>query len=254
MTARLRVELRAAAAALTFLTRVPLGRLYLGGEDVRRAGVAFAPLGAGIGAVAGGLTVALAGALTPLLAAAVAIAGVTALTGALHLDGLADTADALGAPTRERALSIMRDHAVGAYGTSAIGLDLLLKTAALAALAHDSRALPAAIAAGALSRATPVLLAAALPYARAGQGAAAPLVAGGWRRAALAGVVAVALALLAARRDGLLMSGCALAVAISLGFALRRWLGGVTGDTLGSSVELTETAVLVVAVAAGGAR
>ncbi len=170
---RRRPELRAAVAALAFLTRVPVGRrLVLDGGDVARAGPAFPLIGACLGAVVGGIAAGLASPLSPLLAAALAIGAGTLLTGALHLDALADTADALGGRSRERALEIMRDHAIGAYGAAAIALDLLVKAAAIAALARDGHVLPFAIAAGALSRAVPVPLAAALPYARPGEGLA----------------------------------------------------------------------------------
>src|SRR5713226_885335 len=132
---RHRTELRGLAAALTFLTRIPLGRrLVLDGDDVARAGPAFPLVGAGIGAAVGGIAAALAHPLSPLLAVALALAVGALLTGALHLDALADTADALGARSRERALEIMRDHAVGAYGAVAIALDLLIKGAALSVL------------------------------------------------------------------------------------------------------------------------
>lgn len=247
-------ELRAVAAALTFLTRIPLGRwLALDGDDVTRAGLAFPLVGAGLGAAVGGIAAALAEPLSPLLAAALALAAGTALTGALHLDALADTTDALGAHSRERALEIMRDHAIGAYGAVAIVLDLLIKAGALASLTHNEHALPFAVAAGALSRAVPVLLAATLPYARPGEGAAASFTQGARWRAVAAAAIALGIAAAAAGIDGLLVGACVAVVALLLGIALSRWLGGVTGDTLGAAVELSEATVLVVAVALVGA-
>lgn len=250
-----RTELRALLAALTFLTRIPLGRrLVLDGSDVARAGPAFPIVGAGIGAAIGGIAAALAHPLSPLLAVALALAAGTALTGALHLDALADTADALAARSRERALEIMRDHAIGAYGAVALALDLLIKAGALTSLVTHEHVLRFAVAAGALSRLTPVLLAASLPYARAGGGAGASLARGGRPRAAIATVVAVAIAVVAAGIDGAVVAACAAAAAGLLWFVLRRWLGGVTGDALGAAVELTEATVLVVAVALVGAR
>ncbi|MDX6516540.1 MAG: adenosylcobinamide-GDP ribazoletransferase, partial [Gaiellaceae bacterium] len=86
-------EGRALVAALSFLTRVPVGgSLVLDGDDVARGGVAFPLVGAGIGAAVGGIATALAHSLTPLLAVALALAAGTLLTGALHLDALADSA------------------------------------------------------------------------------------------------------------------------------------------------------------------
>jgi adenosylcobinamide-GDP ribazoletransferase len=248
-------ELRAAVAALAFLTRIPVGRrLVLDGGDVARAGPAFPLIGAGLGAVMGGIAASLATPLSPLVAVGLALAAATLLTGALHLDALADTADALGGGSRERALEIMRDHAIGAYGAVAIALDLLIKAAALAALVRDGHVLAFAIAAGALSRAVPVPLAAALPYARPGEGLARSLTGSAWARAAVALAIATLIAVLATGLDGLVLAACAAVLAVSLGAAFTRWLGGVTGDTLGAAVELTELAMLVAAVAVAGGR
>src|SRR5205807_10113248 len=93
-------ELRAVAAAVAFQTRLPLGRrIVVGGEDVARSGVAFPLVGAGVGAAVGGVAVALAPHLSPLLAAVIGLAAAALLTGGLHFDAHADTADALGGPT-----------------------------------------------------------------------------------------------------------------------------------------------------------
>jgi adenosylcobinamide-GDP ribazoletransferase len=248
-------ELHALAAALTFLTRIPVGRrLVLGHADLARSGIGFPLVGAGIGAAVGGIADSLAGPLSPLLAAAIALATGVLLTGALHLDALADTADALAARSRERALAIMRDPATGAYGTVAIVLDLLLKLAALSALAQHGHALRFAVAAGALSRISPVALAAALPYARPSGGLGVPLTHTSGPRAALAAAVAFAVAVGAAGLDGAVLAGVVGAATVVFGLAFRRWIGGVTGDTLGAATELSELIALVAAVALIGAR
>lgn len=249
-------ELRSLAAAVAFLTRIPLGRwVPADADDLARAGPAFPLVGAGIGAAVGATVAALAHPLSPLLAVSLALVLAAGLTGALHLDALADTADALGARSREHALAIMRDHTIGSYGAVAILLDLLIKAAALAALVGHGHVVRVAIAAGALSRLTPVLLAASLPYARSAGGLGEPLTGGGRPRAAAASIVALAIAVAAAGADGAILGGCALAVPIVAWCPLRCWLGGVTGDALGATVELTEALVLVLAVAlVGGAR
>jgi adenosylcobinamide-GDP ribazoletransferase len=248
-------ELRGLAAALAFLTRVPLGRgaASLAGEDVARAALSFPLVGALVGAAIGGTAAALSGPLSPLLAAALGVAVGTVLTGALHLDGLADSADALGASSRERALEIMRDHAVGAFGALALLLDVLVKTAALAALARHGHALAFAVVAGAASRWSPAAVAAALPYARRGSGTAHSFARTPPWRAVGAGALAAALAASVAGTDGLYALAVAAVATVALGVALRAWLGGVTGDTLGAAVELSEVAVLVAAVALTGA-
>lgn len=219
------------------------------GSDVAR-GAPFYPLvGAGIGALVGVTAAALADPLTPLLAAALALFVGAVVTGALHLDALADCADALGA-TPERALAIMRDHAVGAFGASALVLDQLVKAAALAALASERRVIAATVTAAALARAAPVLIAAALPYVRA-SGTASALLSIGRRRAIAAAPIAALLAVAVFGKNGLILAASALAVMAVIGLFARRWLGGITGDVLGATVELVETAVLVVAVSLG---
>jgi len=230
---------RTPVAAVGFLTRIPLGARY----DVAAGAALFPVVGAGIGAAVGGTAYGLARILPPLAAAAIALVFGALVTGGLHLDGLADSADALGARSRESALTIMRDHAVGTYGTVALVLDLLVKAAALAALAGRSRLVLEALAAGALSRAVPVVLALVLPGVRAdGAGAA-------FRVSPAAACIAVVLAAGAAVPVEPLLVAVACVVTLLLWALLGRLLGVHTGDTLGAATELAETVVLVAAAA-----
>lgn len=242
---------RAAAGALAFLTRVPIGRrLVLDAVDVSTGGVFFPLVGAAVGATVAATLVLLDGPLSTLLAAALALAAGTLLTGAMHLDALADTADALGAATRERALEIMRDHATGAYGTAAITLDLLIKTGALTELAAGD-GWRGVVAAAALARAVPLVLAVSLPYARTcAPGAGRLLTDRVTRRRAAGGIViAGAIATLLLGAEALPLLAITAATGAFLLGSFRRRLGGVTGDTLGASLEISETLALVVAAA-----
>src|SRR4051812_12943574 len=119
-------------AALAFLTRIPVGRwVALGADDVGR-GVAFFPVvGAAVGALAGLAAEGLDGPLPALVAGGLGVAAALVLTGALHLDGLADTADAFGSGDRPRRLEIMRDSRIGSFGAAAIALAVLVEAAAL---------------------------------------------------------------------------------------------------------------------------
>jgi adenosylcobinamide-GDP ribazoletransferase len=243
-------ELRGLAAAVAFLTRVPVGRFVsLDVADVARGGALFPLVGAGIGATVGAIADGLADPLTATLAAVLGLAVGTALTGALHLDALADTADALGAQTRQRALEIMRDHAVGAYGAVALVLALAAKIAALAALATRGDALRYAICAASACRVGPVVLSRALPYARPEGGTGGALGATGWTRSVLAVAIAAALCVGFAGFDGAILLAVVAGLVVVAGFSARRWLGGVTGDVLGAATELSEVAALVAAVA-----
>ena len=242
---------RAAAGALAVLTRVPLGgRFTIGAGDVGEGAVFFPLVGTAVGASVAATLVLLDGPLGSLLAAALALVAGTLLTGAMHLDALADTADSLGAVTREHALEIMRDHSVGAYGSAAITLDLLIKTAALAELAGGD-GWRGVVVAAAIARAVPLALASSLPYARVGEPGAGRLLTDRLSRRRAAGgiVVAGAIAALLLGAEAVPLLAIAVATAALLLRWFRRRLGGVTGDSLGASVELSETLALVVAVA-----
>jgi adenosylcobinamide-GDP ribazoletransferase len=243
--------LRAGVAAAGFLTRLPLGHLELGADDVARGSFLFPLVGAGIGALTGLAAVGFATFLPPLLAAGLAVAFEALLTGGLHLDGLADTADALGARSRARALEVMPDPATGAFGATALVVDVLVKVAAVAALLDAPGAVPAVAAAWALGRAAPLALSAVLPYAGSGTGTGRALTdAAGAPRLGLGVALGVGLALVIAGFDaGAAVAGAATA-AVVVGLGARKALGGVTGDVLGAAAELGTTLALVGAVAA----
>jgi adenosylcobinamide-GDP ribazoletransferase len=187
--------------------------------------------------------------LPPAIAAGLAIASAIALTGALHEDGLSDTADGLfGAHSRERALEIMRDSAIGTYGAAALIFSIGLRWAALASLAPWAGA-AALIIAHVVARGS---IAAALnlsPYARKnGTGA---LVSHGISRTELARTLAVAvlLAMLFGGWAGLFAALAGIAAAALLHWRIAGRLGGYTGDTLGAMEQVCEIAILVVLAA-----
>lgn len=244
--------LRAAAAAVAFLTRIPVGRrVRLEADDVAAGAPLLPAVGGAVGAVVGLVADALAGPLPALVAGALGVALAALLTGAMHLDALADTADALGGWNRERALEIMRDHATGAYGTVAVVLVLIVDVAALGALAADGKAAVVALGAGAVGRAAMLPQALALPYARAGEGQGRVLEGMGVAGMA-AGVVVGAALVLPAGAAGLAGLAAAAITALVLGLFYRRWLAGVTGDLLGATAKLAESAFLVAALAVLG--
>jgi len=239
---------RAAAAALAFLTRVPIGsRVTLGPADVARGAALFPVVGAGLGALAGALAAGLDARLSALLAAALAVSLDALLTGAIHLDGLADTADGLGAPTRERALEVMREPAIGSFGATALGLDLVVKTAAVAAVLAGPDPVLVLVAAFAAGRAAPLAPALAFPYARA-EGGTGLVLAGrrAWPAVGLVLGAAIPVAALGLRGGWVVLGG---ALAVLAVVPVARRLGGVTGDVLGATVELATLFALVAAAA-----
>ena len=244
------LPLRAGLAAIAFLTRVPVGRLVaLDAADVARGAALFPLVGAAVGGSAGLLADALVPGLPGLVAGALAVGLAALLTGAMHLDALADTADALGGTSRERALEIMRDHAVGAFGAVAVVVVCLVDASAIAALAVGDDALLAGVVAGGAGRAAILPLARALPYAREGGGQGRVLEGIGWA-GVLVGLGLVSLLAVAGGRPGLVALAAAAVTAALLLVFFRAWLGGVTGDTLGATAKLCETAGLVAFVAA----
>lgn len=239
------------AAATAFLTRVPVGRFVeLDGRSVARAAPVYPLVGAGVGVLAGASVDLLAGPLPAWAAATIGVGLAALLTGGMHLDALADTADALGGTTRERRLEIMRDHAIGTFGVVALVVVLVLEISLLAELGAQDLALVSFTAAGALSRWSALPIAFALPYARDdGQGRA--LTTGISFVAVLLGLaLAAAIAALTLGSDGAAALGAAAGVALVLGVFYRHWLGGVTGDALGAATALAQTACLVAAYGA----
>jgi adenosylcobinamide-GDP ribazoletransferase len=235
---------RALLVACRYLTTLPLPR-GTGGGDLGRAAAWFPAIGLLLGLLlaAGGLVAERA--LPPLVGAVLLVALWAVLTGGLHLDGLADAADGLGAGwTPEERLAIMRDARTGAYGATAIGLVLAAKVAALASLPADLvwRGL---LVAPVLGRLGPVLLARACPPARGeGAGHAFALTV---TPAALTGAAAIAAAatLMVAGPWGAMLLALIGAGTLGFGLYLRVRLGGVTGDCLGALVEGSEAGVLV---------
>lgn len=241
-------SVRAAAGAVSFLTRVPLGRsLDLRGEDVARGAVIFPLVGAAVGALCGGTALAVHHLLPSFAAASVAVTVAALATGGLHLDALADTFDAMGASSRARALEIMRDPRLGSFGAGALVFDSFLRVAAISALLDRGGAFRSLVAAGVLSRASSPALAAVLPSARAEGGVGSVLARVGIPTAAVAVVGALAATVLLMGVDGVWLGVAAVATVAGLGLIYRRWLGGVTGDCLGAAIQLTETIVLVLA-------
>ncbi|MGZ5296116.1 MAG: adenosylcobinamide-GDP ribazoletransferase [Actinomycetota bacterium] len=242
---------RAVLAAAAFLTRLPIDRRgNVRPADVARGVVVFPVVGAAVGGIAAAVAWMMGQAFPVGVAAVGAVAVELILTGGLHVDGLADTFDSYGGDTRERALEIMRDHAIGAYGVAAITVDLLGKAVVIAALVERAGGLWMLVAAGAVSRATAGVLGSVVPYARPSGGTGGVLGEHGrsaW--AVWAALIGLAVASASAGVRGLMACVAAAAAAGVWAWRCRRRLGGMTGDTLGAAVEMTEVIVLLVGLA-----
>jgi adenosylcobinamide-GDP ribazoletransferase len=238
-------------ASVLFLTRLRYGPARpVGGAAIAQAAWAF-PVA--------GILVGLVGAVVYLLAhrlglpswpaAALSVVATMAVTGALHEDGLADTTDGFGGgQTRELKLDIMHDSRIGTYGVCALALSILLRVSALASLADTSLVAAALIASHSAARGIlPVFMYFVPPARREGLSASAgqppreSVIA-----AAALGVLIVALCL------GPLLAIATLILLVVV-VALLAWLSlaqidGQTGDVLGAVEQVSEIAVLLVAL------
>jgi adenosylcobinamide-GDP ribazoletransferase len=239
------------AVATAFFTRIPVTTPACGAEQLAGAAWAFPLIGAGIGGVA-----AFAFLLAQVLglgdwpAAMLAVLAGVVLTGALHEDGLADTADGLiGGRYRNERLAIMRDSRHGTFGVLAIVLSVLLRGAALAGIGEAIYAGLALIAAHGASRAALPLAMRALAPARAdGLGTAAGRPRTLLALGALAIGLLVTLAALGPRR-GAIAFGLAGAALFAFGVLAHRRIGGYTGDVLGAFQQIGEIVMLLTAAA-----
>jgi adenosylcobinamide-GDP ribazoletransferase len=240
-----------------FLSRIPMPPGYFSDttrpSEMRNDTRAFALAGLLIGVFpAAALLVLSAIGMPDLLAAALTILGLVAVTGALHEDGLADVADGFGGGhERERRLEIMRDSHVGSYGVIALAGSIIVRIAALSAILNQIGPLLAGVAimaTAAASRGAVVWLWASLPGAR-DDGVAASAGAppeGAVNLAATSGLAIFAV--LGTIAAGVFNAAVALllAAAVLQGFTrlCQRMIGGVTGDTLGACQQLVEIALL----------
>ena len=246
--------------AVMFLTRIPGPSTWeVGAVEVGHSTAFFPLVGAAIGAIQWCLlwaVVVIAGHVKQVSARPVALpasvlsilitAAAVWLTGALHLDGIADMADGFGGGgTREDVLRIMRDHRIGSFGAVALILVLALKFASIASLIDHGKALPYLVIAPGLARGSMVALGFFLPYARSAEGG----LGGSFQYVGrfellLSSGTALVLAFLAGwRRGGVCVLVTLLASAWNAWRCMRR-IGGITGDTLGANSEICEALIL----------
>jgi adenosylcobinamide-GDP ribazoletransferase len=238
--------------ALAFLT--PFG----GAEEPTPRSLDWFPIvGVLLGMILGGVWWFADGLWPPLVTAALVVAADLAVTGMLHIDGLADAADGLLAPMdRARRLAVMSDPTTGAFGVATVAIVLVLRVAALSALTVAIAPNPLLLAAvWCASRTVMAVIARTLPYAR-NVGLATAFLGGGPLPVALVGtLLASALAIagggeLRSRAVAVLAVGACLATGGLVAAFSQRRIGGFTGDVLGAAGVLGETVALLVLSAA----
>jgi adenosylcobinamide-GDP ribazoletransferase len=243
-------------SALAFLTRVPeslLGPITGERPNFGRAARIFPIAGALVG-LAGGAVIVVAARLgeSTLIASGLAVLAVLLLTGGLHEDGLADTADGFGGgATAERKLEIMDDSRIGTFGASALVFSILLRVGALSSLALGGafRAAWVMVAAEAISRAALVRLWHELPAARAGglSSETGPPD----QQAMLIALVLAGLIVLVTVTPTVGFTAAIVGTLLAIGatYAFTRItaheIGGRTGDTLGACQQIAAISFLI---------
>jgi len=238
--------IRRLLTAIAFLTRIPVNPAQpFDGEDVARASLFFPLVGCLIVLLQWALLLFLdALGVHAVLQALAATTLLMLIGGGLHQDGLADMADGFGgAFERERVLEIMKDSTIGTYGGLALLLALATRISAMVLLIQQDAALIGLLTAAAVSRCS-IVLAWWLPYARdIGTGQSITQLTGPNEVAGALGF-AVIISFICLGLSALTVLFIAALTFVLMAWVCVRKIGGVTGDTLGATTEITDVVLL----------
>lgn len=236
--------------AFAFLTRIPINH----GPQIslRRSAALFPLVGALIGLIGGLVFYVSSAILPPLVSASISILVTVAITGAFHLDGLADICDGLiGGWNREERLKILKDSRHGTYGVAAISLQLILQVCLLSALSPRD-GLFTLIVLHTLSRLVPIFLM-LIPATSGHDGMGASVSREIGAREPLVGSLITVLLIAPIMGLNFLLLSAILFLTLSI-FALwvTRKIGGMVGDAFGAGEQISETMILFFFVAQFG--
>ncbi|MDB5108385.1 MAG: cobS [Candidatus Binatus sp.] len=232
--------------AFSFLTILPvLGDRVSSDQAVADSFAWFPLVGLLLGLALCGIDVGLSIFVSDAVRSVLLLIALVVVTGGIHLDALADTADAFGAKgDRDRALAILHDSRIGTFGAAAIFFDLTLKVFALSSLAGQQR-YAALLLAPTISRWAMVAVAEKIEYLRP-SGAGEHLLAHHSRSTLLKASTAAAIVVLSVLSiHAISATALAIAIVALCRWFYRRWLGGVTGDLIGACGEIVEIAILI---------
>ena len=237
-------------AAAMILTRVPVSWPY-GDEspDTARSYWAFPLVGVGVAALPALLAAGLLGFGIPALAAAaLMVFGIILMTGGLHHDGLADLGDSFGGRDPEHRLKIMHDSAIGSYGTLALITAVIIQTSCLAAIGIKDPQLMASAMIGVAAMSRGMMGMQRWQHTPPNANGLASVTGAPDQQVMLIGML---LALLCGVifLDAVIALVCFLAGVIAtflLGRFLNTWIGGVNGDGLGATQQISEVVMLIV--------
>ena len=231
--------------AASFLTIIPLPLPFASGSDLAASMAWFPLIGLMMGAAFAIEDYALSLVFGHAIRSALIVLTSAVLSGALHLDGLADTADALGAGRdRIRALEILRDSRIGSFGAIAIFFALALKILSLASLSGRPRA-AAVIIAPTLSRWSMVAVSYGLQYLRAEGAGSSMLGRDSQRNLTIASIIMIIAMLPFFSHQNIFAYVFAIIATLAMRGFYSLWLGGVTGDLIGACGEIVEIVAML---------
>lgn len=234
-------------AAFRFLTILPLPSFGNAAEtngSHANTPAFFPAVGLFVGTVVAGTFVGASELLPVSVAAALAIAVLVALTGALHMDGLGDSFDGLfGGRTKERKLEIMADARIGAFGVGAIILVLLTKWTAISEF-DPQKSWMLLVATPIISRGLVAAFVVRFPYVRSNGIGSIYQDASAWVLP-VSVILTLTLTVVFVGLTGLIALGVAALVGLGVAFYSVRVIDGVTGDVYGAVIELSELAALL---------
>ncbi len=232
--------------ALSFLTILPVPIESANESDVAGSMAWFPLIGLLMGIAFAVEDRALAFMLGHAVRSTIIVLSMAVLSGAIHLDGLADTADALGAGTdRARVLEVLRDSRIGAFGAIALFFALGLKVLSLASLSGKPR-LAALILAPTLSRWALVAVSYKIDYLRTNGAGSSMLGRRSDRNLAIASITTVLILIAFFSRKAIIAYAIAIVATLAMRSFYLRWLGGITGDLIGACGEIVEVLAIIV--------
>jgi adenosylcobinamide-GDP ribazoletransferase len=246
--------MRPLLAAIQFLTVIPFPKGFAGGEKELERCVPFFPVvGLLIGIIIAAFDRVVSSIFPPLPTSVMTVIAMTAISGGLHMDGLADTADGFfSARPRERVLEIMRDSRIGVMGVLGVVFVIVLKVSVLISIFPPYRSgiivlMPLA------GRCSFVVIMTGLPYVRREGGLATAFGVGrSWFNVLWTSAFLLAAGWVTGHWVGLTAGFSALLMAALFSVYCFRKIGGYTGDTLGAGCELTEIIPAIAALALMG--
>jgi adenosylcobinamide-GDP ribazoletransferase len=237
-------------AAATILTRIPITWPYHGDvPDTARSYWAFPLIGVGIAAVPALISAGVLSFGVPAFAAAtLMILGIILITGGLHQDGLADFGDSFGGNDPEHRLRIMHDSSIGSYGTLALVSVIIINVSCLASIGAENPQMMAQIMVGAAAMSRGMITLQRWQHTPPNADGLASQTGAPDQQVMLIGLLLSFLVGVIFMPTHLVIAGfvAGLIATYLLGLFLKSWIGGVNGDGLGATQQISEAVMLLV--------